>query len=84
MTTLTPELRQALRDAGDEPVAVLDPQTHERYILLRAEAYERLQVLFEHGSLSKGEQQSLLGQAGKRAGWDDPEMDIYNQLDPRP
>ena len=24
-----------------------------------------------------------LEQFGKRAGWDDPEMDIYNDLDPR-
>ena len=66
------------------PVAVLDPQTHERYVLLRAEAYERLQLLFEHKPLSKEEQRRLLGMAGKRAGWDNPEMDIYNDLDPRP
>ena len=84
MTTLSPELQKAILDAGDQPVAVLDPQTHERYVLLRAEAYERLQLLLEHKPLSQEEQRRLLGMAGKRAGWDDPEMDVYNDLSPRP
>jgi PHD/YefM family antitoxin component YafN of YafNO toxin-antitoxin module len=83
MTTLTVELCQAIREAGEEPLVVLDPQTRERYVLLRAEAYERLQLLLEHRPLSHEEQRTFLGMAGKRAGWDDPEMDVYNQLDPR-
>ena len=81
---LTPELCKAILDAGDQPVAVFDPQTHQRYVLLRAEAYERLQLLLEHKPLSQEEQRSLLNMAGKRAAWDHPEMDIYNELDPRP
>ena len=58
MTTLTPELQKAILDAGDQPVAVLDPQTHERYVLL-AEAYERLQLLLEHNPLSQEEQRAF-------------------------
>jgi PHD/YefM family antitoxin component YafN of YafNO toxin-antitoxin module len=84
MTALTPELRQAILDSGDEPLVVLDPQTQERYVLLRVEAYERLQLLLEHKPLSREEQRRLLSMAGKRAGWDDAAMDIYNDLDPRP
>jgi hypothetical protein len=83
VTALTPELRQAILASGDQPVAVVDPQTHERYVLLRAEAYERLQLLWQEKPLSQDEQRSLLSMAGKRAGWDDPEMDVYNDLDPR-
>lgn len=83
MTTLSPELQKAVLDSGDQPVDLLDPQTQQRYVLLRAEAYEQLQLLLDHGPLSKEEQCRLLGMAGKRAGWDDPEMDIYNDLDPR-
>jgi PHD/YefM family antitoxin component YafN of YafNO toxin-antitoxin module len=82
MTVLTPELRQAILESGDEPVAVVDPQTHERYVLLRAERYERLQLLWEQKPLSQEEQRSLLSLAGRRAGWDDPVMDVYNDLDP--
>ncbi len=83
MTTLSPELQKAILASGDQPVDLLDPQTHQRYVLLRAEAYERLQLLLEHNPLSQEEQRCLLGMAGKRAGWDDPEMDVYNDLDPR-
>jgi hypothetical protein len=83
MGILTPELRQAVDAAGEQPVPIIDPETNQRYVLLRAEVYERLQVLFDQGSLSEGEQRFLLQEAGKRAGWDDPAMDIYNDLDPR-
>jgi hypothetical protein len=83
MTILTPELRKAVEAAGDQPVVVIDPETKQQYVLVRADFYDRLHLLFEKGPLSRSEQEALLRQAGKRAGWDDPEMDIYNDLDPR-
>jgi hypothetical protein len=82
MTILTGELRKAIEEAGDQPVQVIDPETNRRYVLLRADIYERLHLLFEKGPLSKEEQRLLLHEAGKRAGWDDPEMDVYNDLAP--
>jgi hypothetical protein len=33
--------------------------------------------------LTPDERRAVLIQAGLRAGWDDPEMEIYNELDPR-
>jgi hypothetical protein len=42
MTTLTAEQRQELAKAGDEPVRIEDPETHETYVLLKAEVYERI------------------------------------------
>lgn len=39
--------------------------------------------LMDGERLTDAEQTYLLRQAGLRAGWDDPEMDIYNDLDPR-
>lgn len=83
MSILTPELCQAVDAAGEQPVPVIDPETNQQYVLLRAEVYERLRVLFDRGPLSEREQRFALQEAGKRAGWDDPEMDIYNDLDPR-
>lgn len=84
MTTLTPELRKAVEEAGGQPIEIIDPETQRRYVLLRADVYERLNVLFEDGPLSKDERRRFLEQAGKRAGWDDPEMDIYDDLRPQP
>ncbi len=83
MTTLPGDLRKAVEEAGDQPVPIIDPETNRRYVLLRADIYERLHLVFEKGPLSKAEQQVLLHEAGKRAGWDDPEMDIYDDLAPR-
>jgi hypothetical protein len=47
MTTLTPELRQAVEQAGDQPVEINDPQTNTGYILLRADVYKRMRELLE-------------------------------------
>jgi hypothetical protein len=38
---------------------------------------------YDDSPLTEEEQRELLIQAGLRAGWDDPEMDVYNDLDPR-
>ena len=83
MTTLPGDLRKAVEEAGDQPVQIIDPQTNRRYVLLRADVYERLHLLLGSGPLSKDEQQWLLREAGRRAGWDDPEMDVYDDLAPR-
>ena len=37
MITLTPEQRQEIEKAGDEPVRIEDPETRTAYILLKAE-----------------------------------------------
>ena len=52
-------------------------------MLLRADVYERFRALFEDVPVTAEERQYQLQQFGKRAGWDDPEMDIYNDLDLR-
>jgi hypothetical protein len=40
--TLTPELKQAVEEAGESPVRLTDPETHRMYVLVRAELFERL------------------------------------------
>ncbi len=85
MTTFTPELRQLVEQAGDAPIELTDPETNQAYVLIRKEAYQRLrqQVGLEMGPLSLEEQKAALAHAGKIAGWDDPALDVYNDLDPR-
>ena len=75
------ELKLAIEAAQGRPVEIVDGDRH--YILIRAELYERLQDLFADSSLSPEERAGLLRDAGRRAGWDDPAMDVYNDLDPR-
>ncbi len=46
MTQITKEIREAINRAGDQPVRLEDPQTHQMYILLRADLYDRIQAVF--------------------------------------
>ena len=66
------------------PLRLTDPETQAEYVLLQAEMYDQLQgLLYNDTSLTPDEKRAVLIQAGLRAGWDDPEMDVYNDLDPR-
>lgn len=42
MATIHPEQRQELEKAGDEPVRMEDPETHQMYIVVKEEVYKRL------------------------------------------
>ena len=40
--TMKPEQKQAVDQAGDAPVVVGDPETHESYVIVKQETYRRL------------------------------------------
>jgi hypothetical protein len=83
MITLTPEQRRAVSQDGS-PQRVIDPDTQATYVLVPEAVYNRARQLFA----SDDEQfitelyPSVMETFG-REGWDDPAMDIYNDLDPR-
>ncbi|HUY36646.1 MAG TPA: hypothetical protein VMV69_28180 [Pirellulales bacterium] len=45
MTPMTPELRQAVRDAGNDPVWLKDMESNADYVLIRAELFRKVQSL---------------------------------------
>ena len=73
---------KSLARSGGATAEIIDPETRQRYVLLKADVFDRIHLLLQGGPLSKEEQKFLLEQAGRRAGWDDPEMDIYDDLLP--
>jgi hypothetical protein len=84
MLTIPKELQQAMRASHGRPLRLTDPETEAEYVLLQAEIYDQVQrLLYNETSLTPDERRAVLIQAGLRAGWDDPEMDVYNDLDPR-
>lgn len=84
MITISKELRQAVQNSKDNLVRLVDPETNAEYVVLPAETFAQMQEkLYDDGPLTPEEKRALLVQAGLRAGWDDPEMDVYNELDPR-
>ena len=44
MTTLTPELRQEIQQAGEGPVRIEDPETRTAYVLIREDVYEKMRA----------------------------------------
>ena len=84
MITLTKELQQAVQDANEQPIRLVDPETNLEYVVLPAKVFDRIQDIFYNANpLTIEEQRALLVKVGLSVGWDDPKMDAYNELDPR-
>jgi hypothetical protein len=79
MATLTPEQRQEIQRAGEEPVRLADPETQTEYVILKADVYDRIRALADDTRAAYPLAMKVFGQDG----WDDPQMDEYNVLDPR-
>jgi hypothetical protein len=59
-------------------VRVTDPAGINTYVLVHENVYERLKSLFEADPVTEQERIYQLEQFGKRASWDDPGMDVYD------
>jgi len=78
---LTEPFQQALDAQSGEPLRVVDPRTQQAYVLLREDVFERLKALFADDDLAAEDKLFLLAESGRRAGWDAPEMDDYDNYD---
>ena len=47
-TKFSDDLRQAIEKEGSRPVHLVDAATNVRYVLMRADQYERVKAVFEH------------------------------------
>jgi hypothetical protein len=79
MTILTPEQRQEVQRAGEEPVRFADPDTQTEYVILKADVYDRIRAFVD----DTRDAYPLAMKVFEHDGWDDPQMDEYNVLDPR-
>jgi hypothetical protein len=81
-TNLPDDLRQAIEKEGGSPVHIVDAATNAHYVLMRAEQYDNL-----NGSFASDEKfhprdfYPLITKSAASAGWDDPDMDTYNDYD---
>jgi len=85
MIELTLEQRKAVATGDETPLRVLDPSTRTKYVLVREELYDRVRQVFEADEDSEFVRQMTahVMEVFGRDGWDDPAMDVYNELDPR-
>jgi hypothetical protein len=79
--SLTAEQRRALADHPGEPVEVIDEVSHARFVLLPAEQFDRVKALVAADEFDIRETYAAQDAALRAAGWDDPELDIYNDYD---
>ena len=82
MPTITAEIRQAIEEAGEQPVKLTDPETNTDYMLVRADVYDRMRAASDDFNI--GDAYPLMDQVAAHEGWDDPSMDIYNECQPSP
>jgi hypothetical protein len=82
MIELTEQQRREVKELDGNAIDVIDPETKQEYVLVRKERYERIKtLLYDDSEWTPDEQLRLLAESGKRAGWDDPEMDAYDHYD---
>lgn len=81
MTKLTSEQRGDLQQHGNKPVPVVDPETNAVYFLVPSDLFERLRNLFDDEPFDVRETYAAQSEVAGKAGWDDPEMDVYNDYD---
>ena len=79
--SLSSEQRQAVADQPGQPVELIDDVSHARYVLIPAEQFERIKALVANDEFDVRESYAAQSDALAAAGWDDPELDIYNDYD---
>ena len=78
---LCDEQRHAIEQQHGGPVLVVDDATQKQYVLLPADAYQRVRSLIDADAFDVSETYVLQERVAGAAGWDDPAMDDYNDYD---
>jgi hypothetical protein len=58
--TLTPELKEAVEKAGDEPVRVEDPETHIAYVVIKEDLFRKLRESVPESDLTLHEFEEMM------------------------
>jgi hypothetical protein len=74
---LTAEQRRAV-STGPEPLRLLDPDSREEFVLVRADVYERVRQLLDDAH--PRDAYPAIDRAFAE-GWGDPKMDDYDRYD---
>ncbi|MEP3479751.1 MAG: hypothetical protein ABJZ55_10925 [Fuerstiella sp.] len=78
---LSPEIDQAIKAHGS-PLQVVSADEQTQYVIISNEQFNLYRSLFDQDGLSVQEQKAILARNGRKAGWDDPEMDAYDNSCP--
>jgi hypothetical protein len=79
---LTEQQSNALEHAADAPPRVVDPRTHETFVLLRTAEYEKLLDEYDDSPWTREEMLAMAWHVGKSHGWE--EDTDYDDLPEKP
>ena len=80
---LTDEQREAIKQG--QAVHLTDLQTQLECVVVRADVIDRVRTLLvDDGPPTKEQKLAAIQAAGLRAGWDDPDLDVYEQYRKNP
>ena len=79
MIELTEEQLQALEHADSTPPRVLNPRTHETFVLLPVDEYERVKADYDDSPWTREELQALAWERVKHEDWTE-----YDDLPEKP
>lgn len=79
MIDITPELREAIENAGEKPLRLIDPETHVEYVLPKADQYDCVRSLISNNEDINSEAMASHMWDVMKADWDDPVMDGYDR-----
>ena len=79
--SISAELREAIAAHPGEPVELVDDLSQSRYVVLPGETFDRIKALLTTDDFEIRETYAAQSSALASAGWNDPEMDIYNDYD---
>jgi hypothetical protein len=74
------DLREVMQDSAGQPVEIQDTQTHQVYVVMTRQAFQRL--IYDDSDLSPEEMQAAAAPAlADPEGWDARGMKDYDRLD---
>ena len=78
------EAQQIAVETQGDPVELIDPRTHVRYLLVRADDFDRLRKLaYDDSPWTDDEKERLAMESGSSIGWDEmSEYDNYGEARP--
>lgn len=79
---LTNQQSEAIKQQGDAPLFVFNPQSQSWYVLMAADQYERIRsLLVEDGEFDIRDTYAIQERVAEAEGWNDPLMDEYHDYD---
>lgn len=80
-SSLSDEQQQEIAREGNGPIRVIHPTTQKEYVLLAADIFDRVKSIFDDEQFNAADAYAAQSAVAGAAGWDDPEMDVYDHYD---